>query len=244
MMNRRNRIAGRVALWNLKTTAGFTVLLSLTSFLLVYLYARGTSYHWQPVQLFTVYLGGFRRVDIFAVLWIAVHVPIQIRLTGQLMNIFNKAYPVRVLKYQNKMAFCRITFTTLIMETMIYYAVGYGVLIAFTGGKGVTTALWQAGLCCIETLNIVSGAFFLGQLFRSWENLAYPAVLVVEFFNTLISGSKEGNARMLPFTQAKLAVQGGSFYNGTALAASLITLGCLILIFVVLWKRKDERNDF
>lgn len=243
MMNRRNRGAGRMVLWNLKTVVGRILVLSLVTFLSVYLYARSTSYDWQPAELFTAYLGGFRRTDIFAVLWMAANVPVQIFLVGQIMDTFNKTYPVRVLKYRNKTVFCLITMITLTIGAIVYYAAGYGILIAFAGGEGLVTAIWQAGLSCAETLMIVCSAFLIGQLFRSWENLAFPVVLVIELFNTLLCGAKGGFTRLLPFTQGKLAVQKEYFFSGTAMAVSLLTLGCLMLMIAVVWKRKDERND-
>lgn len=243
MMNRGDRVVRRTVLWNLKTAVVRILLLSLLTFLSVYLYARSTSYGWQPTELFTAYLGGFHRMDIFAILWVAVNVPVQIFLVGQLMDIFNKTYLVRVLKYRKITTFCYTTMITLTIEAMLYYAAGYGILIAFTGGEGLVTAIWQAGLSCAETLTIVSSTFLFGQLFRSWENLAFPAVLAIELFNTLLCGAKGGITRFLPFTQGKLEVQKEYFFNGMAMGVALLTLGCLMLMIAVFWKRKDERND-
>ena len=235
-----NRAIGRVVFWNFRKTARTMILLALSAFLLLYGYVRWTG---NLQELFTVYLGGFQRFSYLAILWLLVHLPIEGFLYSSLMDALNKSYHIKILKYRSKIRYLNASLLTLILQILTYYITGYVLVLILMDFADMRLILWQAGLACLESLNIVLTAFLLGVVYPKCENVAFSAVVVIELANCFLCGGRNGIFRFLPFTQAKMQLQKEYFDNGIALAVSLITL-CIILVFaMIIWVRKDERSQ-
>lgn len=234
------RVIRRVAFWTFHKTIKSIIVLALCTFLLLYGYARWTG---ELNELFTVYLGGFQRSVLLAIFWLLIHLPIEGVLYGLLIESANKSFDIKLLKYRSKGRYLIASLLPLIPQIMAYYISGYVILLISAGGTSMKLVFWQIGLACFESLNIILTAFLIGLINEKMENIAFPAVVVVELVNCFLCGEKNGIFRLLPFTQGKMQLQKEYFNNGIALAISMLTLCIILVSTITIWVRKDERSE-
>ncbi len=232
------KMIGRVTLWHCKKRARIIVIISLTIFLLLY----GCAWRNDELsELFTSYLGGFRQSAQLALLWLAVHLPVEGLVYGWIMNQANRLYYAKLLKYESKMSYFLFMIIAALVQLILYYGIGYGTLTVLYHEENIRLILWQLSLTSLESLNIVLVAAAFSLFYPKLENIAFPAVIAAELGNCLLCGSNE-RLRFLPFTYGKLVLQKDFFDNGIALAISLLMLGVLLAFVGILWLRKDERS--
>jgi len=232
------RMIGRTVLWYCRKTAGTIVLVSMIVFLLLYGCAWQSG---QLSQLFTVSLGGFKQSVLLALFWLAVHLPAEGFVYGWMMNQANKSYCIRLLKYESKFRYLGFMITFAIILLILYYVSGYGILLILCKGNEIGLALWQMSLAILESLSIVLTAAAISFLYPKLENIAFSAVITAELASCTLCCTSE-KLRILPFTYGKLVLQKDFFDNGIALAASILTIGILLVLTTMMWLRKDERS--
>ena len=234
------RVIRRVVIWNFRKTAKTLIILAVCTFLLLYGYARWTG---DLQELFEVYLGGFQRSALLALLWLLVHLPVEGFLYSNLMDMVNKSFYTKILKYKSKERYLHASLWTLAPQILTYYITGYGLLLILVGRVDMKLIFWQVGLAGLESLNIILAALLISMIDVRWENIAFPAVVIIELVNCILCGKANGIFRFLPFTQGKLLLQKEYFDNGVALVTSLIILCIVLICTAMIWVRKDERSE-
>lgn len=232
------RMVGRTVFWHCKKSAGIMILLSLIVFFIVYGCA------WQQgetSELFTIYLGGFRHSVQLALFWLAVHLPVEGLVYGWITNQSNKSYCIKLMKYESKLRYFLFMIISVIIQLVLYYIIGYGVLLILSHGNDIGLACGQMVLGILESFSIVLAATVVGLFRTKFENIAFPAAIIAELVCCILCSINKG-LRVLPFTYGKLVLQEEYFDNGRACIASFVVIGILLILTAVLWLKKDERS--
>lgn len=238
MMNKVD-IVKRVACWNCKKNIANIALIALFVFL-VFSFAVGSSY--TLGEIFHIYLSGFQDINYITMFWIWLHIPIEGILFSFLMDTADKTYNLRLLKFRDKKIYVFSSIISILPLLMVYYSIGYTALVIMYGAENLKNLLWLAALTIMESLSIVLVSFLLSLTIKSYENITFPLVIIIELINCCICAEKKGILRFLPFTQSKMVLQNGYFDNGISLTTSVFYFLIIVIILTAIWLKKDGRS--
>lgn len=240
MTSRTTGMIKRSLVWQAKRRGVLVFAGAVILFGLGYLCARNDAYEWNPEELFSVYLGGSKGIDLMLVLWLFLNLPVRGFLWQVMLGECEKVERIKTLKYQSRFAVIIVVFLTMAVFAVIYYGTGFGLMWLLTGRVSGAHIVVRAVLTGWEALSFVLLVFLLGRACQKLQHAVFPAVLILEILCSMACGRWGGALRLLPFVQAKSVLQGAHFTDGTALGVSAAILAVLMGITVIVWKREDD----